>query len=326
MPFSGPSSYLPTLDEFIAHWTAVNADLSPGNITLPGTYNLAALEADREALSDAVTDVVEAINDLEGHRTDRDNSKAAIRERMRQLGGAIRGLLAGSTYVGRVPDLIPFDASQGRWLVAMRDLRHIWTDINATPPAGFTGPLTLTGGYVVATFTTDTNALETTFSSLTESEQIVENLLRARDEIYQAVRAQLVRYREAVSGMFPAGHALLESLPRIEPLPGHTPDPVVLSGEWDEGKLEASLSWTASTDPDLASYSVRRSGATPYDGSTETVVASVLPGVLSLDTSAGLGTPGSTMGFKVYVVLSTGNERGSNAVTITHPLGPIPPP
>ncbi|MEQ1932545.1 MAG: hypothetical protein ABL962_01510 [Fimbriimonadaceae bacterium] len=29
--------------------------------------------------------------------------------------------------------------------------------------------------------------------------------------------------------------------------------------------------------------------------------------------------PGSTMGFKVYVKLNTGNERGSNAVSITNP-------
>jgi hypothetical protein len=32
----------------------------------------------------------------------------------------------------------------------------------------------------------------------------------------------------------------------------------------------------------------------------------------------GLGTPGATMGFKVYVVLTTSNEKGSNTVTITN--------
>jgi hypothetical protein len=30
---------------------------------------------------------------------------------------------------------------------------------------------------------------------------------------------------------------------------------------------------------------------------------------------------GATMGYKVYVVLTTANERGSNAVTITHDAG-----
>ncbi len=32
------------------------------------------------------------------------------------------------------------------------------------------------------------------------------------------------------------------------------------------------------------------------------------------------GSTGSTMRYKVYVVLSTGNEKGSNAVADTHPL------
>lgn len=326
MPFSGPSSYLPTTDEFIAHWTDVNAALAPSNLTLSGPFNLASLTTARGNLATSITELEAAINALEGHRTDRDNQKAAIKERMRQLGFTVRGILADSANVGQIPELPEFRANPGKWIIAMDDFAHIWTTINATPPAGFTPPLLLTGAYTAAMFATDVAALKTTFTGISTSEVDVDRERDERDQIYFAIRDQLVRYRDAVQGAFAEGHALIESLPRLTPLPGHTPDPVVLSGEWDEAKLEASLTWTASSDPDLASYSIRRSGATPYDASTETVVTSVLPGVLSLETVAGLGTPGSSMGFKVYVVLSTGNERGSNAVTITHPSGPVPPP
>lgn len=31
MPFSGPSSYLETIDEFIGHWTAFSTDAGPGS-------------------------------------------------------------------------------------------------------------------------------------------------------------------------------------------------------------------------------------------------------------------------------------------------------
>ncbi len=51
---------------------------------------------------------------------------------------------------------------------------------------------------------------------------------------------------------------------------------------------------------------------------TEQVVATLPPGTLSFSTNAGLTVPGSTMGFKVYVKLTTGNEKGSNAITVTH--------
>lgn len=40
-------------------------------------------------------------------------------------------------------------------------------------------------------------------------------------------------------------------------------------------------------------------------------------GTLTHARNEGLGTPGATMRYKVYVVLTTGNERGSHAVAVT---------
>jgi hypothetical protein len=318
MPFTGPSSYLTTIDEFRAHWTNVNVALAPNPLILLGPYALADLDSDRDDLSDAITDLVAGTNVVEGHRQDRDVAKPEVRERMRQLGSKVRGLLAESTQEGHIPDLIDMNSNPGKWLIAMRDSINMWTDINANPPAGFVGPLTLFGGYTLANFTADCTALETTFESLTLAEQNEDDFLKARDAIYVAIRDHLVTYRDAVEGSFPANHPLVLSLPRISPLPGHTPDPVVLSGVWNDTTKEAELSWTASEDPDLAYYTVRRNGEDPYDGGEEIFVESLLPGILTLSTAEGLGEAG-TMGFKVYVVLDTGNERGSNAVTIVNP-------
>ena len=320
MPFSGPSSYLTTIDEFIQHWTDVNAALGdPPLELLPGPYTLATLIADRASLSTAITNLIDAINTVEGHRTDRDNRKEALRERMRQFGAFIRGVASESSYTGRIPDLIPFNANPGRWLIAMRDISDVWTDFNATPPAGFTPPLVLNGPYPIATYTADRTALETTFQNLTQTEQIVDQELQEREDIYLRVRDRLVTYRTAVEGVFPADHPLVLSIPRLVPLPGHTPDPVVLSGVWNAATSMADLSWTASPDPDLEEYEVRREGSTPYNVNFEQVVASLAPGTLVLATNAGLPSSGSTMGFKVYVILNTGNERGSNAVTVSRP-------
>lgn len=317
MPFSGPSSYLETIDQFIGHWTDVNAALTP-DLTVPTSYTLANLQTDRATLATDITNLEAAINVLEGHRTDRDNQKTAIRERMRQLAAAIRGLMPDSVYVGQIPNLVPFGGSSGHWIINMDDFAHIWTTINATPPSGFTPPLLLNGGYAVATFATDVAALKTTFTALTQAEQDVQREVDEREEQYLAIRERLVRYRAAVAAMFLPTDPLFLSLPRIDPLPGHTPDPVVLSGVWNGTSLKADLSWTASADPDLASYQVRRSGATPYNTNTELVVATLPPETLSHSTDAGLGNEGSSMGFKVYVKLTTGNEKGSNAVTVTH--------
>jgi hypothetical protein len=320
MPFSGPSSYLATIDEFIGHWTDVNAALGLNVLELqPDGYAIADLQSDRDDLAAFFTEIETFINALEGHRTNRDNQKTALRERLRQLGGFVKSQLRESVYAGQVPPLIEYDANSGKWIIAMDDAEHMWTTINAIPPAGFTPPLTLTGGYAVATFTTDVAALKTTFTALVQSDQDVGRVIDERDALYVQIRDRLVQYRAVVEAMFALDHPLVTSLPRVYPLPGHTPTPVVLSGAWNAGTSMADLSWTASSDPDLDSYQVRRSGADPYDTETELVVDTLPPGTLTLSTNEGLGSPGATMRYKVYVILNTSNESGSNAVAVTRP-------
>jgi len=325
MPFSGPASYLPTIDEFIGHWTDVDAALDPLTpLTLTGGYVLASLQADRDALATRITDLTGAINVVEGHRTDRDLQKPPMRERMRQLGYFVRGVLSASVYTGQVPNLVPETANIGKWINAMDDCAHFWTQIEAAPPAGFTPPLLLNGAYGIADFNADVASLKAVFTALVQAEQDEDRERDERDELYLQIRARLVQYRRAVQGLFPQDHPLVTSLPALTPPKGHTPDPVVLSGVWNGAESHADLTWTASSDPDLLHYQVRRNGASPYDTGAELVVGTVPPGTLTLSTTDGLVLPGSSMGFKVYVVLTTGNERGSNAVSITNtdPIGP----
>ena len=320
MPFSGPSSYLTVIDEFIGHWTDVDAELGLGGpLTLqPDGYALTDLQTHRTALAGFITALEGFINAQEGHRTDRDLQKVPMRERLRQLGGLVRSQLRDSVYSGQVPQLVELDANPGKWIIAMDDASHMWTTINATPPAGFTPPLLLTGGYTLAMFDADVAALKATFTALVQADQDVTRAIDERDALFLVIRDRLVQYRGVVEAMFAPDHPLVTSLPRVYPLPGHTPDAVVLSGEWNVGTMMADLSWTASSDPDLESYQMRRSGADPYDTASELVVDTLPPGTLTLSTNEGLSSDGATMGFKVYVVLTTSNEKGSNTVTITN--------
>jgi hypothetical protein len=256
---------------------------------------------------------------LEGHRTWRDYEKEAMKERLRQLGGFVKSQLRDSVYAGQVPPLVNMTDSMGKWIIAMDDAAHMWTTINATPPAGFTPPLLLVDAYPIATFTTDVTALKTRFTNYTQAAQDVTRSIDERDAKYKSIRDRLVQYRAVVPSLFAEDHPLVTSLPRLTPLPGHTPDPVVLSGAWNDGPKVAELSWTASSDVDLDHYEVRRSGSDPYNSNTEVMVQSVPAAQTSLDTDAGLELPTATMRYKVYVVLTTGNESGSNALEVTRP-------
>jgi len=55
MPITNTGSYLTTAQQFITHWTAVNATLGANPLLLRGTYSLANFTTDRAALQTAVT-------------------------------------------------------------------------------------------------------------------------------------------------------------------------------------------------------------------------------------------------------------------------------
>jgi len=66
-----------------------------------------------------------------------------------------------------------------------------------------------------------------------------------------------------------------------------------------------------------------RGGIGPLQGRTRISQGLVepLPGIVAILLGGSEPLPcRSTMRFKVYVVLTTGNEKGSNAVAVTHPV------
>jgi hypothetical protein len=69
----------------------------------------------------------------------------------------------------------------------------------------------------------------------------------------------------------------------------------------------------------LLEYEVRMTPAATYDSNNASVIANQSPGTEQLDTTEGLFSPGDVASFKIYVMLTTGNEAGSNTVTITRP-------
>jgi hypothetical protein len=119
---------------------------------------------------------------------------------------------------------------------------------------------------------------------------------------------------------FAKTHALVESLPKLTPESGSTPDAVTVNGSYIVASLMAKLLWTLSTHANLLHYEIRFCAGPNYSTENETVIGTVLPGAaLEFLTDAGLANPGNIASFKVYVITTTGNEKGSNTVVITRP-------
>lgn len=323
MPISGPSSYPPTVEEFLSHWESANAAIGGTGIVLEDGTTRTSLEGLRDTLEiarDAVTDLAV---DVSLARAELFMKLTALQSRAVEFNARVRGDLSGTSFPGALPDA--FSVGQGEAIVRenLRKLSRLWDKIislgSATPP-GVAQPFALSSGYGRATFDADRDALRDAYRALSDGEVDLTIARGDRNRVQDAIYPKLKNYRQKVVGYGTAYPVLVETLPALTPPDGHTPAPVTAQGVWDGPGLLAKVTWSASAESDLKEYQVRGVPGDTYNSEDETVLATVpAGGVLAVDTGFGLGSPGLTVGFKVYVVLRTGNERGSEAVFVTRP-------
>ncbi len=319
MPLTSIGSYIAVMDEVIAHWTDVNAELAPATLTLQGGYTLALFTADRNTLEQAIIDVEDLENARQTGASARDTLKAAIRTQLGQFRAALRALLPDSKYPRAAPVVPQLASIESKFLAPFDDMESLWTRINADAGLpGFTPPLVI-GPLTLAAFSTSLAAMRAAFTAVTVAENDLDIGRKGRDVLLAPARERMVQYRAGVEATLGPAHPLTLSLPDLFPAPGSTPAAVTLSGAWNGATQLADLSWTASSDPDLAEYEIRFSPGPTYDALTASVIGNQPPGTLTFSTDAGLAASSDMASYKVFVRLTTSNEAGSNTVTITRP-------
>lgn len=189
MPITSVGSWLPTIDEFITHWTAVNTFLSPGELILSNSYKLSTLQTDRTAIAAQIADVQAKLNLRTTASGNRDILRAAMADRILQFRSAVPAQLPGSRYLVSLPKLPLAAAAPGKWRDTLDDMSNLWTTINANAPAvpGFTPPLILGGPYPIATFTTEKTALDTAFTNVATTDQNLQQSRELRDKLFEPV-------------------------------------------------------------------------------------------------------------------------------------------
>ena len=318
-----PRLYLNKADEFAGHWVASNTALGAPPIILPGNYVQATMATDRTALAALVTAAITAANNLGTSAAARDALRIPLAERIRQFNALVRGVFPGSGMVRDLPKVPALSAGDGIWMQAMADMDNIWGTINAiTPtPLGVTLPMVLPGGYTKANFNTDQTALNAAFTACINNTRALKEAYRARNVAQLALETRYRQYRLQVQGRFAKGSVQLATLPALVVAGGHTPDAVNASAVWSVPLAKAVITYSASADPDLQEYELRGSiGGTKFDNDTATVFDTHAAGDLTpFETDTGLGVSGAKVFYKVVVVLTTGREKGSKAVSVTRP-------
>ena len=319
LPISTIGTYVPVMQEFINHWTQTNIELEATPLLLSGGYTVANFASDRTALENAVIALNPADNTRSNTAADRDIKKAALRVRLTQFRAAVKGLLYGSIYTRSIPKMPLVSATESTYLKPFDDMANLWGQINAVPPAEFTAPLALPGSYLVASFVTELAALRAAYVAASNATANARIARDKRNVLLPIARARMQQYRSVVIARLASNSPLLASVPAYTPPPGSTPQAVTAIGKWNAATAKADITWTPSTNAALDYYSVRTAPAPTYKGDEETAIASVPKTQIAFSTDAGLAAPGSIALFKVYVVTTTGNERGSATVKVTRP-------
>lgn len=200
---------------------------------------------------------------------------------------------------------------------ALDDMSNLWARINAlTPVIGLPIPLTLVGGYTLATFNSDLAAMRAAYGAWNDASQGALISREQRNALLAPLKARLVQYRLAVQSKYATGAPLLASLPDVTPARGSTPPATVLSGSISGNTI--TLGWIAPTIANLKHVSIRACDPPRYNSAVESVIATIPPGTVSYTNNTLLTVPGAVKFFKAYVVTLDDNEKGSNSVKITH--------
>jgi hypothetical protein len=319
MPISSTIDYIPVMDEFIAHWNATDPALiiaENGNALTLGEF-----ETLRTDLDDAKNVLQGVLNDLESSRVVLEQDRTNAGDRIAEFNRRIRADFPASSIFNKLPDVPNRAGGRDAFMDPMDDVLNLWAKANALPATPlFTAPLLLPGGFTRANFLALRSKLDGSFTNRGVAERAADDQRLLRNNYQVRAKALMVTYRLKVEALYAPGSNQVTTLPRLTPLPGSTPDAVVLESVWSEPNLRAELTWTESTDPALAGYHVRATPGPDYSAEDETLLATIPPGApRSYNTAAGLAVPGSAMSYKVYVLLTTGHEAGSNAETVTRP-------
>lgn len=316
MPVLAPAIFIPLVNQFLAHWAHADVE-SGGPVVLAGGVNRASLEALRGTLNAQQTALIDKINGREMARGGIQQQGGALCERLKQFNGRVRVLFPVGRFVEALPGVPDVAAALDKVLGPMDDAVAIWSAIEAAGTS-----FVLAGDYARADFEIDLAALKTVYAEYRAALIAVKLARGARNETQDAIYPILKQYRQAVPTYFGEGSVLANSLPRLTPKRGHTPEPVAAQASWDAERQRAKITWEPSEEATLKRYQVRVCRGPSYDEDEAAVLANVDPEapreVFTLD---GLPQPGSQASYKVFVILTTDNERGSPPVTVTRPPG-----
>src|SRR5688572_11179070 len=279
---TGPSSYISTMNQFIPHWLSANTKLAPNPliIGLPDktTITQAQFVTLRNNLQTQQDAVQTALTDVEIARGNVNVKKTALLAKFGLFTSVLDAYYQGTGFYEARPYAPNISDGKENFLRPLGKMMTAWKRMNeGTAPAGVTLPLVLGDGTAQSTFASELSGLIFAFAELESKEVDLEIERGERNVIQERAYATMRAYREAAPNKFVLFPELLDSLPRLSPLPGHTPDRVNASAIF-EAPDRSKVVYDESTDSQLYSYELRGNVGDDYSDEDAVVIATNLPG------------------------------------------------
>ena len=327
MPLTTNGSYITVADEVLAHWAEALLALPltkplivrlKKNDTGVSRANLLTLRNTLETQQNAVQP---CRADYFIARGSTNNKKAALLGQFNDFVALFDAYYPGTDFAELRPYAPALAAGKDAFCTPMGEAMILWDEINKGPaPAGITLPLVLGDGTTQGGFASGISALAFAYSAEKPKEFALKLARARRNGAQNRVHEVLANYREAAEVRLREFPELLETLPRITPLPGHTPERVNASSIF-EAPDKSKIVHDASTDAMIERYELRGCMGSDWDEEDAVSIDSHLPNApREFITTFGLNQPGAQVTFKVYVILTTGNEAGSAPMFVQRPL------
>ena len=318
--------FIPLINDFIAHFEQSNEALAPQAlvIRLPETntsYTVAQLITLRDTLQ-ARQNTVQACRTAQQIARGQINlKKAALLTQFNLFTALLDGYFRNTEFYEARPLAPSLSDGQENFTRPLVDAMVLWEEINEGPaPAGVSLPLKLGDGTVHGAFASAVSALQFAYATEQRKSRGLVLARARRNRVQNTAYEAMKSYREAVPGMLSNFPEMIETLPRLSPLPGHTPVPVNSSAVY-VAPGSAKVVHDASTDAMLHSYQLRGNAGDEYDDEDAVVIATHSPGdPREFITPFGLNQPGAKVALKVFVILTTDNEAGSAAMFVERPV------
>ena len=333
--FESKSSAISYTNTFLAHWSSVDTHIGAGPVfnlpvkpgVIPPGFNRSGLTALRDFLESNLDSVQAQLNVLQTNSRAIELKKALLLNRLRLFLEVVDGYYTETALFGSRPDMPSINAGEEKFREPFRDAKNMWASMNTSPaPSGITLPVTVNEGTIntpavvtQAQFAAAMLELQGLYEARAQARLDLATARARRDKTIADIYAILLCYRSAVLPRISTNQPLIDTLPRLSPEPGHTPDPVTVQATLTSPET-ATGTHTASEEATFASYEVL--GAAGADADLDDAVilytrTNRVPEPFTV--TLGLAEPGGAVTLWVRVVLETGNHRTSERVVVLRP-------